>query len=419
MAMDVKRDPAILRRKKVRQLALGAVGLVVVIGATYFVMRLKPAAPLVDSEPWQDTVKRGDFVREVRGAGTLVPEDIRWIPARTSGRVEKIVLRPGATVTPGSVILELSNPDLQQAARTAELNWKSGQATLENRRSDLRQNILNLTAGVKNSEQDFNLAQANLDANEELAKQSLISQVQLKQTRSALEQARTRLDLAKSQLENAQSTMPSQIAPQEADVAQRKAQYELVSQQLDELHVRAGMSGTLQVVPVEVGQSVGAGAQLARVANPSSLKAQLRISETQTKDLAYGQIADIDTRNGHVKGRVSRIDPAAQGGTVGVDITLEGALPAGARPDLSVDGTITIEKLVNIVFMGRPSFGQENGSVGIFKVVGDGKEAVRVTVKLGRSSVNTVEVLEGLQPGDRVILSDMSQYDAFERVRIK
>ncbi|OYW00935.1 MAG: hypothetical protein B7X11_04275, partial [Acidobacteria bacterium 37-65-4] len=327
-----------------------------VIGITFFVMRLRPAAPLVDSEPWMETVKRGDFTREVRGAGTLVPEDIRWIPARTAGRVEKIILRPGAVVTPNSIILELSNPDLQQQVRAAELNWKSGQATLENRRSDLKQTILTLTAAVKNGEQDFNLAQATLDANEELAKQNLISQVQLKQYRSALEQARTRLDLAKSQLENSQNTMASQVAPQEADVAQRKAQYDLVTQQVAELHVRAGMSGILQVVPVEQGAQVGAGTQLARVADPTSLKAQLRISETQTKDLAPGQAADIDTRNGHVKGVVSRIDPAAQGGTVGVDITLQGPLPPGSRPDLSVDGTITLEKLVNIVYVGRPSF---------------------------------------------------------------
>ena len=420
MAMDVQRDPAILRRKKMRQFALAGLGVLVLIAVTIFVMRLRPAAPLVDSDPWKETVKRGDFVREVRGAGTLVPEDIRWIPARTSGRVERIVLRPGAQVTPGSVILELSNPDLLQQVRAAELNWKSGQATLENRRADLKQQVLTQTAAVKNSEQDFNLAQATLDANEELAKQNLISQVQLKQYRSQLEQARTRLDLAKSQLENSQSTIGSQVAPQEADVAQRKAQFELVSQQVDELHVRAGMTGVLQVVPVEQGQQVGAGTQLARVANPASLKATLRISETQTKDLAPGQMADIDTRNGHVKGRVSRIDPAAQGGTVGVDITLDGTLPPGSRPDLSVDGTITIEKLTNIVYVGRPSFGQDGGgSVGMFKVSADGKEAVRVTVKLGRSSVNTVEILEGLQPGDVVILSDMSQYDTFERVRLK
>lgn len=419
MAMDVKRDPAILRRKKMRQLALGGIGVVVLIAVTVFVMRLRPAAPLVDSEPWKDVVKRGDFVREVRGAGTLVPEDIRWIPARTSGRVEKIVLRPGAIVTPNSVILELSNPDLVQQVRAAELNWKSGQATLENGRAGLKQQVLAQTAAVKNGEQDLNLAQVTLDANEELAKQNLISQMQLKQYRSTLEQAKTKLDLAKSQLENTQSTLASQIAPQEADVAQKKAQFELVSQQLDELHVRAGMSGVLQVVPVEQGNQVSAGAQLARVANPQSLKAQLRISETQTKDLSPGQMADIDTRNGHVKGRVSRIDPAAVGGTVGVDITLEGDLPAGSRPDLSVDGTITIEKLTNIVYVGRPSFGQEQGSVGMFKVSADGKEATRVTVKLGRSSVNTVEILEGLQPGDTVILSDMSQYDTFERVRLK
>ena len=417
--MDVKRDPAILRRKKMRQYAIGGVGLVALVAVTIFVTRLRPAAPLVDSDPWKETVRRGDFVREVRGAGTLVPEDIRWIPARTSGRVERIVLRAGAEVKPDSVILVLSNPDLVQQVRTAELNWKSGQAQLDNRRADLKQQVLTQTAAVKNAEQDFNLASSTLDANEELAKQNLISQVQLKQYRAQLEQARTRLDLAKSQLDNTQSTMGSQVAPQEADVAQRRAQYDLVREQLDELQVRAGMSGILQVVPVEQGQQVGAGTQLARVANPASLKAQLRISETQTKDLAYGQVADIDTRNGHVKGRVSRIDPAAQGGTVGVDVTLDGPLPPGSRADLSVDGTITIERLSNIVFVGRPSFGQDNGSVGMFKVSADGKEAVRVTVKLGRASVSTVEILDGLKPGDVVILSDMSQYDAFDRVRLK
>ena len=329
------------------------------------------------------------------------------------------MLRAGAEVKPDSVILVLSNPDLVQQVRTAELNWKSGQAQLDNRRADLKQQVLTQTAAVKNAEQDFNLASSTLDANEELAKQNLISQVQLKQYRAQLEQARTRLDLAKSQLDNTQSTMGSQVAPQEADVAQRRAQYDLVREQLDELQVRAGMSGILQVVPVEQGQQVGAGTQLARVANPASLKAQLRISETQTKDLAYGQVADIDTRNGHVKGRVSRIDPAAQGGTVGVDVTLDGPLPPGSRADLSVDGTITIERLSNIVFVGRPSFGQDNGSVGMFKVSADGKEAVRVTVKLGRASVSTVEILDGLKPGDVVILSDMSQYDAFDRVRLK
>ena len=256
--MDVKRDPAILRRKKMRQYAIGGVGLVALVAVTIFVTRLRPAAPLVDSDPWKETVRRGDFVREVRGAGTLVPEDIRWIPARTSGRVERIVLRAGAEVKPDSVILVLSNPDLVQQVRTAELNWKSGQAQLDNRRADLKQQVLTQTAAVKNAEQDFNLASSTLDANEELAKQNLISQVQLKQYRAQLEQARTRLDLAKSQLDNTQSTMGSQVAPQEADVAQRRAQYDLVREQLDELQVRAGMSGILQVVPVEQGQQVGA-----------------------------------------------------------------------------------------------------------------------------------------------------------------
>lgn len=419
MAMDVKRDPAILRRKKVRQIAYGSVGAVVLLGVTYYVMQLRPAAPLVDSEPWQGTVTVGDFVRDVRGAGTLVPEDIRWIPARTSGRVDKIVLRPGAQVTAGSVILKLSNPELQQQVRGAELTWKSGQATLENAKAGLKQTQINQEAAVKNAQQDFNYAQANLDANEELAKQNLISTIVLKQYRTQLEQARTRYEVAQSQLKNTMETLGSQIAPQEATVAQQRGNYENLIQQADELNVRAGMSGVLQVVPVEEGQQVGAGTQLARVANPTSLKATLRISETQTKDLAFGQAAEIDTRNGKVKGHVTRIDPAAQGGTVGVDVSLDGPLPPGARADLSVDGTITIERLANIIQVGRPSFGQENGTVGMFKISADGREATKVTVKLGRTSVNQVEVIEGLKPGDKVILSDMSQYDTFDRVRLK
>lgn len=419
MAMDVKRDPAILRRKKMRQTIFGIAGLVVLAGVTYYVMQLRPAAPLVDSEPWTGSVTKGDFVRDVRGAGTLVPEDIRWIPARTAGRVDKIVLRPGAKVTPTSVILQLSNPELQGQVRTAELTWKSAQSQLENTRASLKQTQFADEAAVKNAEQEFNYAQAQLDANEELAKQSLISPIVLKQYRSQLEQARTRLEVAKSKLKNTMETLDSQLAPQQATVAQQRSQYELLLQQAEALNVRAGMTGTLQVVPVEEGQQVGAGTQLARVADPTTLKATLRISETQTKDLAFGQLAEIDTRNGKVKGHVVRIDPAAQGGTVGVDVELDSALPPGARQDMSVDGTITIERLADIVQVGRPSFGQENGTVGMFKVTADGREAVKVTVKLGRTSVSQMEVVEGLNPGDVVILSDMSQYDAFDRVRLK
>jgi HlyD family secretion protein len=303
--------------------------------------------------------------------------------------------------------------------RAAELTWKSSQATLENAKTTLKQTQLTQEANVSTTEQDFKLAQSNLEANEELAKQNLISQIVLKQIRSTLEQARVRYETAKSQLENTKATMASQIAPQEATVAQQRGNYENLVQQADELNVRAGMAGTLNVVPVEEGAQVGPGTQLARVADPTSLKATLRISETQTKDLAFGQQAEIDTRNGKVKGHVVRIDPAAQGGTVGVDVSLDGPLPPGARADLSVDGTITIERLSNIIQVGRPSFGQENGTVGMFKVSADGREATKVTVKLGRTSVNQVEVIEGLKPGDKVILSDMTAYDTFDRVRLK
>ena len=419
--MDVQRDPAILRQKRIRRAIWGGVGVVALVGVSIAVSRLKPAAPLVPAGvPWIEPVKRGQMIRNVHGSGTLVPEDIRWITSTTSGRVESLVLRPGATVKADSVILVLSNPDLKQNALNAELAWKSAIAQSENAKASLRGSRLTQENAVKDAQSQFTWAQAQLDANKQLADEGLISQLTVKQLQAALDMAKNRLDLSKQQLQIAVDNENSQLAPQQATVNQTKANYDNFQRQLEDLKVNAGMSGVLQVVAVERGQQVGPGAQLARVADPSTLKAVVRISETQTKDLATGQRAEVDTRNGSpLKGHVVRIDPASQGGTVGVDVTLDEPLHPGDRPDLSVDGTIELQRLDNIIYMSRPAFGQENSSITIFKLTPDGAEAVRTPIKLGRASVTTIEVLDGLKPGDQVVLSDMSQYDAYDRVRIK
>ena len=419
--MDVKRDPAILRKKKNRQIFFIVVGVLVLGGVSYAVSRLKPAAPLVPAGvPWIEPVKRGSMTRNVHGSGTLVPEDIRWLTATTSGRVESIVLRPGATVKPESVILVLSNPDLKQNATNAELSWKSAQAQLENQRASLRGQRATQENAVKDAESQFNLAQVDLDANKQLLAEGLVGQLVVKSKQSIADTARNRLDLAKQQLAIAMENETSQLAPQVATVNQQKANYDNFQRQLEDLKVKAGMSGVLQVVPVERGQQVSAGFQLARVADPSTLKAVVRISETQTKDLAPGQRAEIDTRNGKpLKGHVVRIDPASQGGTVGVDVSLDEPLHPGDRPDLSVDGTIELEMLNNVVYMSRPALGQENSAITIFKLTADGNEAIRTPVKLGKAAVTTIVVADGLKPGDQVILSDMTQYDSYDRVRIR
>ena len=397
---------------------MGTSALVVIILITVGVSRLKPAAPSVDrAAVWVDTVKRGPMLRLVRGSGTLVPEDIRWINTTTQGRVERILLRPGANVTPTSVILELSNPDLENSVRDAQLAHASAVASFANRKAELERNLLQQQSELASIETNYNNSVMNLEAQEELLKDGLVSALVVKQIRSQTADLKNRLDLSRRQYKNLEDGIKSQLAPQEADVDQRRAAYELRVRQLEDLKVKAGMTGVLSQVPVEVGQQVGPGTNLARVADPTRLKAEVRIAETQTKDIRIGQMAEVDTRNGIIPGRVIRMDPASTGGTVGVDIALDGDLPPGARPDLSVDGTITLEKLPDVIKVGRPAFGQENSTVMLFKLDQNG-EAHRVQVKLGRTSVNEIEVIEGLQPGDQVILSDMSAHDAYDRVRL-
>jgi HlyD family secretion protein len=415
--VDIPRQ-GVARRKRIRQSIYAVGALTVLILITVGVSRLKPAAPSVDrATVWVDTVKRGEMLRQVRGSGTLVPEEIRWIPAYTQGRVERILLRPGAAVSADTVILELSNPELEQAVLEAELNLRSAEAQYENRRAELESQLLNQEAGAAQVEAAYRQAALQLEADEQLYRDGLVSELQLKRSKSSADELRTRLEIEHKRLEIARKGLTSQVAPQQAQVDSLRTTYELRRRQREDLRVRAGVQGVLQIVPVDVGQQVGPGTNLARVADPTDLKAELRIAETQARDLAVGLPAMIDTRNGVVRGRVSRIDPAAQQGTVTVDVVIEDELPRGARPDMSVDGTVQLERLEDVVYVGRPAFAQENSAVGLFKLT-EGGEAVRVTVRLGRSSVNTIEILEGLQPGDQVVLSDMSAWDAFDRVRL-
>lgn len=419
MSMDVQRDPAILVRKRRRRAIFGAAAAIVVLGLSIAVSQLEPAVPSVTTSTlWIRTVRRGSMLREVHGTGTLVPEEIRWIPATTAGRVSRIVLRPGARVSPSTVILELDNPDLRQSVASAELDWKTAVAQLANQKATLANTRLAQQSAIAEAESAFELATADLDMNRALASRGLVAEFTVRQKQASVDQARSRLDLARKQLAAAVENEPLQLAAAEAAVNQRRAEFDRFARQLGDLQVKAAMSGLLQLVNVEEGQQIGPGTNLARVSNPARLKAELRIPETQTKDIVLGQRADIDTRNGHVAGHVSRIDPASQNGTVGVDITLDEGLPAIARPDLSVDGTIELERLTNVLFVESPAAGQEQSTIGLFKVLPSG-QAVRTPVGIGRRSVRFVEVVKGLVEGDQVVLSDMSAYDAVDRVKLQ
>lgn len=417
---DIVRDPAILKRKRLRQAGLAAVGVLIVIGVSIALARMEPAAPNVErATVLVDTVKRGSIIRQVRGLGTLVPEDTRWLPSLTEGRVERIVLRPGAQVGPNSVILELSNPQLEQEAINAKLALQSAEAALENLRVQLQSEFLTQQSQVAALDADFQQARMQAEADEQLAKEQLISEITRKQSNLKAETLKKRLALDMERLSTAKQSIDARIRVQEAAVSQARAVFDLQNSRMAALKVTPGFSGVLQQVPVEVGQRVGPGANLARVADPGRLKAELKIAETQAKDIEVGQMAEVDTRNGVISGLVSRKDPAAANGTVTVDVSLTGELPRGAVPDLSVDGTIQLERLENILYVGRPSLGQEQSTVGLFKVTSEAGDAARVQVSLGKSSVNAIEVKSGLNAGDQVVLSDMSAWDAFERVRLR
>ncbi|MCU1381783.1 MAG: family efflux transporter subunit [Acidobacteria bacterium] len=417
--MDIAR-PSNAKKKRIKQAIYAGVGLLAVVLVSVGLSRLKPAAPTVErAVVWPAKVERGPMVRQVRGLGTLTPEDIRWIPATTQGRVEKIILRPGTQVKSGDVILELTNPQLEQQLQDAQLKLGAAEAGLANIKVQLQNDLLQQRAASASIESDYNKAKMQAQMNEALAADKLVSDLVLKQSQVDAQSLGVRNQISKDQLASKADSMRAQLMVQQSLVDQARALLTLTQQQRNELKVRAGLDGMLQLVPVEVGQQVAPGTNLARVANPSRLKAEIKIAETQAKDIQLGQKAEVDTRNGIVEGRVARIDPSVQNGTRTVDVTLTGALPKGAVPDLSVDGTIELERLNDVLFMGRPAFGQDQSVVGLFKIGADGATAERTQVKLGRSSVNTIEVLSGLKVGDQVILSDMSAYDAYDRIRLK
>ncbi|MGB8475955.1 MAG: HlyD family efflux transporter periplasmic adaptor subunit [Candidatus Acidiferrum sp.] len=417
--MDIQR-PSNARAKKIRRIVYGTLAVVLLGGVTYALSKLKPAAPQVDKGTiWTDTVKRGPMLREVRGLGTLIPVDIRWIAAQTESRVDRFVLRPGAIVKPNSIIMELSDPTLQQTALDAEYQLKGAEADYANLKVQVESDLMNQKASEASIRSEYEQAKINHDVKVKLVQQGLESALNEQLTRVQVQQLEIRLQLEGERTKIAKDSAIAKLAAQQAKIDQMQALYQLKKSQLDALHVRAGINGVLQLEPVEIGQNVTPGTNLARVADPTKLKAEIKIPETQAKDVAIGQKSSIDTRNGIVDGHVSRIDPSVINGTVTVDVAIDGPLPAGARPDLSVDGTITLEDLKDVLYVGRPVHGQSDSTIGLFKLVDGGSEAVRVNVKLGRSSVNTIEILGGLKVGDQVILSDMSAWDTFDRVRLK
>lgn len=416
--MDIPRKSQ-ARKRLIRRIIYVVIVIGGVAGLSWYLRRLQPAAPSVDrATVWIDTVKRGDVPRQVRGLGTLVPLDIRWVTAITDGRVEQRLILPGAHVSADTILMILSNPQLEQATVNAEWDWKAAQSAHEDLKVRLDNQQLTQEADVARIQSDYSQATLRAAADENLAKLGLVPELTLKLDKVTAQELGNRLQIEKRRLNANLESIKAQLDVQRVKVEQVKAIYELKKSQFGQLKVRAGVPGVLQLLNVEVGQSVAPGTNLARVANPSKLKAELKIAETQAKDVQIGQSASVDTRNGIIPARVIRIDPSVINGTRTVDVELLGDLPKGAVPDLSVDGTIELELLKDVIFVGRPVQGQADSLITMFKLDPDGKEAVRVQVKLGRSSVSTIEIREGLKPGDQVILSDMSAQDNFNRIRL-
>jgi HlyD family secretion protein len=416
--MDKPRE-GVAEKRRVRRIIYTVIGVIGLAGVTYALSRLEPAAPSVNrSTVWMDTVKHGSMLRQVRGPGTLEPVEIRWIASRTAGRVERVVVLPGTVVETDTILIEMSNPEVEQAAQEAEYQLRAAESELADLRVTLESQLLNQQAEAARVESEYSQARLQAEANEKLRAENLIGELILKRSRVRAEELAVRHELEQKRLDIASESVKAQIAAKEASVEQFRALYRLRINQLEALRVRAGIDGVLQQMPMEVGQEVTPGTILAKVARPDKLQAELRIAETQAKDITVGQKASIDTRNGVIEGNVIRVDPAVQEGTVTVDVALLGALPKGARPDLSVDGTIEIERLDEILYVGRPAYGQAESTIGLFRLLEDGETAVRVQVQLGKSSVNTIEIVEGLDEGDQVILSDTSAWDAYDRIRL-
>ncbi len=416
--MDVARPQSVARNKRIKRFVYGFLVLVAAAGVTLGLSRMRPAAPSVDRGTlWIDGVKRGEMLRQVHGIGTLVPEEVRWIPATNDGIIEERRVRAGDKVTANTIILVMSNPDVKQRAADAELQLKGAEADLTNLRAILQTEILNQQVQQASVESEYNRAKLDYEANLELSKDGLIADLILKKSQESARELGAKNEMEKKKVAVNSQSADARISAQQARVDQLRTAYDLRAKQLDDLNVRAGANGVVQQVPVEAGQKVSPGTILAKVAEPGRLKAEVQIAETQVKDVAVGQLASIDTRNGIIPGQVIRIDPAAVNGTVKVDVQLNGEYPKVARPDLSVDGTIDLERLTNVLYVGRPAYGQADSTVGVFKLMPNG-EATRVQVKLGRSSVNQIEIVDGLREGDQVILSDMSNWDAHDRVRL-
>lgn len=419
--MDISR-PDLKQKKRRKQILLGVSGAAVVLIGILGLSHLEPAAPGVDrSTVWLDTVKRGEMLREVRGPGTLVPKEIRWIAAETAARVERIVAKPGATVAPDTVILELSNPEVDDQLLAAKAALRAAEADFTASRVDLENQLLDQQANVATTEADYEGARLQAEAEGELNRKGIISTLQFRQSELRAKQLETRLAIARERAAKFRQNIDAQLAAQRARIEQLENTVALRQRQADSLRVRAGIAGVLQQVPVEEGQQVIAGTNLARVARPDVLMAELRIAETQAKDIVVGQLVRVDTRtgqNGVVQGRVVRIDPAVLNGTVQVDVDFEGALPAGARPDLSVDGVVEIERLPDVLYVGRPAFGQPNSTTSLFRLDREGEMARRVPVGLGRASVSVIEITQGLQEGDQVVLSDTSTWDDYDRIQL-
>ena len=418
--MDIKRPPKSKIKKKIRNAVMIVIGVAAIGGITYGLTKLKPAAPTLDrSTAVIETVKRGEMVRDVRGNGTLVPEVTRMVPAPADGRVERILLKAGVEVDPSTVIVELSNPQLEQQAVDTELQVKAAEADQENLKVRLESEAMTQKAQIATINSQYSQARLQLDADEKLYEQKLVAELNIKISRVAVQDLANRLKVEQERLAVASRSTKAQMNAAASRLNQLRALATLRRQEVEALKVRAGTGGVLQQVSVSEGQQVTPGFNIARVADPASLKAVLRVAETQIKDVRIGQPVIVDTRNGLIQGTVSRIDPAAREGTFEIDASLIGPLPPSARPDLSVDGTIELERLKDVLKVGRPAFGQAQQTIGMFVLTPDGSEAERRTVKLGRNSVSTIEILEGLKEGDQVIISDTSALDSYNRIRVR
>jgi HlyD family secretion protein len=417
--MDIARE-GVVEAKRRRRLLLTLAGAAALIFATVALSRLKPAAPSVErGTVWIDTVKRGPMLREVKGTGTLVPQEIRWVPSVTEGRVERVLAEAGTRVEPDTILLELSNPELELQALDAESQHREAKAKYDELRVRLESERLQQEASAAQAQGDYEQAKLDAEMTTQLAKEGLTSAMALKKAEFLERKQHGTHEMEQKKLAIAGDAVKAQLAVMASQVERQRGVAELRRSQVRALRVRAGIGGVLQRVDVEVGQRVGPGANLARVAQPEKLKAVVRIPETQAKDVQIGHKATVDTRNGVVAAHVARVDPAVKEGTVTVDLAMDGALPKGARPDLTVDGTIEIERLDNVLFVGRPAAAQAETAVGLFRLQPGTREALRTKVKLGRASVSTVEVVEGLAEGDQVIVSDTSEWDAHDRVRIE